>query len=57
MTKEKHMRYAPGRAAIRASRQLSVRTRATMAGIAVAGAAVVGLALPGTANAATNAKA
>ena len=51
------MRYAPGRTPIRAPRQLSVRTRATVAGIAVAGASIVGLALPGTANAATNASA
>ena len=51
------MRYAPGRTPIRASRQLSVRTRVAMAGIAVAGASVAGLALPGTAYAATNASA
>jgi hypothetical protein len=51
------MRYAPGRTPIRAPRQLSVRMRATVAGIAVAGASIVGLALPGTANAATNASA
>ncbi len=47
------MRYAPRRAPIRASRQLSVRTRVAMAGIAVVGASVAGLALPGTASAAT----
>ena len=47
------MRYAPGHTPIKASRQLSMRTRATLTGIAVVGASVVGLALPGTASAAT----
>ena len=51
------MRYAPGHAPIGAPRQLSVRMRATVAGIAVVGASVAGLALPGTANAVTNASA
>ncbi len=51
------MRYAPGHAPIGATRQLSVRMRATVAGIAVVGASVAGLALPGTANAVTNASA
>ena len=51
------MRYALGHAPTGASRQLPVRTRVAMAGIAVVGASIAGLALPGTANAVSNASA
>src|SRR5271165_5265577 len=51
------MRYTLGHTPITASRGLSARTRAAVAGIAILGASAVGLALPGTASAATNASA
>jgi hypothetical protein len=51
------MRYTLGRPPITASRGLSARTRAGIAGLAILGASVAGLALPGTANAVTNASA
>ncbi len=47
------MRHAP----LTASRGLSLRTRAGIAGVAILGASAAGLALPGTASAATNASA
>jgi hypothetical protein len=47
------MRFTPGHPPIAASRRLSARTRAGVAGIAVLGASIAGLALPGTASAAT----
>jgi len=51
------MRYTLGRPPITASRGLSARTRAGIAGLAILGASVAGLALSGPANAVTNASA